>query len=338
MILLDCRTLRTCWVSLVFLLAACGGKTPGPPTPVGDPPQIACPADVSVRGITGSSQVVDYPAPTVTAGTAPVTTTCTQASGASFPLGATTVNCRATDAGSRQAACSFTVTLTGLALAVTKFETVGDSLTAGENGAGAKPAFVDPGNSYPTKLQALLDASFPGQGIVVINRGHSGDKAEVTRDDLPGNLLRDRPQAVLLLTGYNDLEVCGPSQAGSTTCRMAIERVAFAVRDCIRKAKESPVGIKHIFVSTLTPPGTGPKRIDRGAIEETNGRIRQMVAAEKATLADTYPLFLGHEAEYVSSDGLHLNPAGYQAIADAFFTAIKATVPQTSVASTGAPR
>jgi lysophospholipase L1-like esterase len=28
-------------------------------------------------------------------------------------------------------------------------------------------------------------------------------------------------------------------------------------------------------------------------------------------------------------DGLHLRPAGYQALADAFFAAIQATVPQT---------
>jgi lysophospholipase L1-like esterase len=45
---------------------------------------------------------------------------------------------------------------------------------------------------------------------------------------------------------------------------------------------------------------------------------------------DTYPTFLGHEAQYVSSDGLHLNPAGYQAIADAFFAVIKSTIPQTT--------
>jgi lysophospholipase L1-like esterase len=335
----DRRTLRTCGASLVVLLAACGGKSPGqPPTPTPDAPQIVCPADISIRGITGGSQEVTFANPTVTGGAPPVTTSCNQTSGGSFPLGATSVNCTASDAMSRQAACSFTVTLTGLTLEVTKFETVGDSLTAGENGAGARPSFVDPDNSYPTKLQALLEATFPGQGIVVINRGHSGDKVEKTVDELRNNLLRDRPQAVLLLTGYNDLEVCGPGQANSATCGDATERVAIGVRDCIHKAKESPVGIKYIFVSTLTPSGTGPKRIDRGAIEETNRKIRQIVAIEKSTLVDSYPLFLGHETEYVSGDGLHLNPAGYQALADAFFTAIKATVPQTSPAATGASR
>jgi lysophospholipase L1-like esterase len=340
MIPLDSRTLRTCGASLVFLFAACGGKPPGTPTPVGDPPQIACPADVSVRGITGSSQMVDYPAPTVTAGTAPVTTTCTQASGASFPLGATTVNCRATDAGSRQATCSFVVTLTGLTLGVKKFDAVGDSLTAGENGAGPKPSFVDPENSYPAKLQAALEATYPDQGITVVNRGESGKKVYETEDRLPGFLITDRPEAVLLLTGYNNLTTpCGVGQANSPACRDATDEVAVGVRDCIRRAKESPVAVKFIFVSTLTPPGpTGGSRIDDTAIREANRKIRQMVASEKVTLVDTYPSFLGHEAEYVSLDGLHLRPAGYQAIADTFFTAIKATVPQTSQASTGAPR
>jgi lysophospholipase L1-like esterase len=267
-----------------------------------------------------------------------VTTSCTQTSGASFPLGPTSVSCTASDASSRQATCSFTVTVTGLVLGVTKFETVGDSLTEGENGLGPKPAFVDPPNSYPTKLQALLDASFPDQGITVVNRGHGGDKIQKTLDELPGHLLRDRPQAVLILSGFNDLEVCGSGQASSAACGDATDRVAIGVRDCIHKVKDSPVGIRYTFVSTLTPPGTGPKRIERSAIEETNRKIRQIVAAERVNLVDTYPLFLLHEAEYVSIDGLHLQPAGYQTLADTFFAAIKATVSQASLASTGAGR
>jgi len=92
--------------------------------------------------------------------------------------------------------------------------------------------------------------------------------------------------------------------------------------------------VTYIFVSTLTPPGPlVPPTIDRrlrpDAIVQANARIRQTAAAEGAILVDTYPTFLGHEADYVSIDGLHLRPAGYQAIADAFFATIQQTIPRT---------
>ena len=105
-------------------------------------------------------------------------------------------------------------------------------------------------------------------------------------------------------------------------CRDAIDFVAIGIRDCIREIKESPVGVKYIFVSTLTPPGlvapaSKDRRIDGEAILEVNRRIPQVITSEAATLVDLYPLFIGHEAEYISIEGLHLLPDGYQAIADA---------------------
>ena len=62
----------------------------------------------------------------------------------------------------------------------------------------------------------------------------------------------------------------------------------------------------------------------------TNGAIAGMVQAEGAILVDTYGRFAGHEADYVDQDGLHLRPAGYQALAAAFFDAIKANVAGTA--------
>ena len=323
-------------VLAAILLTTCGGgTTPPTPVPVADPPAITCPADITVRGIPGPSQVVTYTVPTAIGGAQPVTTSCTPASGGVFPLGTTAVSCAANDAQSRRGTCGFNVTLTGIGLGAKKFETFGDSLTEGENGVNSKPAVVDAANSYPTKLRALFDAEFPGQGIVVINRGEGGKKVEETLGRLPEFLIADRPEAVLLLTGYNNLTTpCFPGLADTPACETAVDVVVDGVRDCIRRAKESSVGVKYVFVSTLTPSGpvlpTAPKNL-RIAIEtiiEVNRRIRQTVAAEKATLVDTYQLFVGREAEYVSGDGLHLRPAGYQAIANAFFTAIKATVPQ----------
>ena len=181
----------------------------------------------------------------------------------------------------------------------------------------------------PRSCSRSSTVTYPGQGIVVINRGHSGDTVGRTLEELPQNLIDDKPGAVLLLTGYNDLTgPCGPGRAKSDDCENGVDRVAIGVRDCIHRVKESSVGVKYTFVSTLTPPGaTGSNRIDGNAIVEANLRIRQVVAAEGVVLVDSYANFVGHEADYVNVDGLHLRPAGYQALADGFFAAIKTTVP-----------
>jgi len=236
--------------------------------------------------------------------------------------------------------------LKGSSIALKTIDAFGDSFTEGENALPLTGlTFVDPPNSYPTKLQVRFDTVYPGQGVTVINRGHSGDRAQVTANEvIPKFLPVDRPDTVLLLTGYNDLlSACRETDGQGPACGDAIDAVAFGVRDCIRHVKESPVKVGYIFVSTLTPAGpVVPPSINRrlrsDAILQSNARIRQVVAAEGATLVDTYPTFSGHEAEYVSVDGLHLRPAGYQAIADAFFAVIQKTVPQTPLFGFSGPR
>jgi len=218
--------------------------------------------------------------------------------------------------------------MTRLAIAVTKYDALGDSLTEGQNGHLAFKV-VDLPNVYPTKLQFLFDLNYPGQGITVINHGDGGKNIDFIVATLPGFIAADRPGAVLFLGGFNNLtSPCPPGSPLSTACKDGIGEVAGGVRDVIRHSKERDV--PYVFVSTLTPPGpSGGRRISGDAIIQADVRIRQTVAAEGGVLVDVYPLFQGHEAEYVDTDGLHLRPAGNQAIADAFFAAIKATIPQT---------
>jgi hypothetical protein len=78
------------------------------------PPTITCPANIMVGEdppLSGSA-VVTYPAPTFADNCPGATVACVPASGSSFPLGATTVTCTATDAVGTAASCSFTVTVT----------------------------------------------------------------------------------------------------------------------------------------------------------------------------------------------------------------------------------
>lgn len=289
---------------------------------------------MTVSSVPTPAQPVTYDAPKVTDGAAPVTVTCSPESGSTFPLGSTSVSCTAKDAMSRQATCSFGVTLKGFSMDVKKYDAIGDSFTIGENG---EPGFVDSPNSYPTRLQAELEASYPGQGIVVLNHGDGGKRMDQIVDNLVKFVTADRPDAVLVEGGYNDLlGDCGNGPTNTALCRDAIERkVPLGFRDCIRKSKESPRNVTYVFAVTLAPPGPVQKgapfdrRISSDAITQTNTRIRQVVAAEGGVLVDVYPLFLGHEADYIDTDGLHLRPAGYQVFADAFFAAIQKAVPQT---------
>lgn len=297
---------------------------------------------MTVTGVSAASQAVTFTAPVVTNGQAPIATTCTPASGASFPLGTTAVSCAAKDAIARQATCSFNVTLKGQSITVAKYDAFGDSLTQGQVGHPSFNGFdeIDTPNAYPTKLQATFDSIYPGQATV-INRGNGGDTVETTLATLKALLPSDRPGAVLLLSGYNNLTTaCKPGSSGTTACKNAINtQVPFGIRDCLRAVKEANVGVKYTFVSTLTPPGpSGSNRIDANAITQANVLIKQVVAAEGGVLVDSYAVFVGHEADYVNVDGLHLKPAGYQALADTFFAAIQRTVPQTPLFGFSAPR
>jgi len=298
---------------------------------------------VSVTGVAAASQAVTYTEPTVTAGQSPITTTCSPQSGASFPLGTTTVNCGATDAMARQASCSFRVTLKGMAIAAKKFSAIGDSITIGENG---ERQFVDVPNAYPTRLQLALESTYPGQGIVVTNHGDGGKRMDAILSNLLKFVTAEKPDAVLLEGGYNDLlGDCGNGPTNTALCRDTIRTgVPVGFRDLIRKSKEAPRNAQFVFVMTLTPPGPVEKgarddrRISNDAIVQTNEVIKQVVAAEGAVLVDVYPLFQGRESEYVDTDGLHIRPAGYQVIANAFFAAIQKTIAQTPLFGFSAPR
>jgi lysophospholipase L1-like esterase len=291
---------------------------------------------VTVTGVTGTSQTVSFTVPAATAGTPPVAVTCAPATGSAFPLGSAAVRCTASDAAARQASCSFNVTLKGFKIGVTKFLAYGDSVTEGQNGLPERAIdFVDPPNSYPTKLQSLLETSFPGQGISVTNRGFGGERAEDARLRLPAILAQDRPGAMTLIDGYNNLlNECRARVVSTVTlpCASEIETAAGALREMVRLARAS--GATYVFVGTMTPSGpvigsTTDRRLLAASVTQLNAKIRLQIPAEGGIVVDIYPLFLGHEAEYSGPDGLHILPGGNQVIADAFFAAIKAAIPQT---------
>lgn len=315
-------------VLLTVSLAACGGSAPPPPgpTPVPGAPQIGCPGPIVREGLTVTSQEVSFAGPDTIGGAPPVTAACTPASGSQFPLGDTPVTCTATDALARQATCSFIVRLRHRGFALTRYLAFGDSLTEGENGrpiAGFIP-FIDVANAYPTVLQQMFAERIPTQQIMVTNAGRGGERVTESEDRLKSEISRTGAEVLLLLQGINDLNA-GRSPGA----------VVEALSDHIAKAKER--GVRHVFVSTLLPVapencGTPPPRCrgldtTNAIVSTTNQGIRAMVPANGAILVDPYDAFFANRSTYVDIDGLHMRPAGYRALATAFWDRLVQVIP-----------
>ncbi len=138
--------------------------------------------------INNDGLAITFQTPEATQGQSPVNVACSPVSGATFPIGLTTVTCTATDALNRQAACEFRVTVTKLPqLSRLRYMAFGDSITAGEVTFPGSTASVPtigkqvlvPSAAYPTVLERLLRSRYQFQGdqITVFNQGVGGEKA-----------------------------------------------------------------------------------------------------------------------------------------------------------------
>ena len=352
---------------LVALVAGCSDPTTAdPPSPVGTL-AVSCPASVTVTGASSSGQAVTYASPVTTGGTPPVTTTCSPASGAVFPVGATTVSCTARDALSRTAVCSLTVTLVSSHLSAMSFVAFGDSMTAGENSleppppgysaiytptcgpattaaarhlAQARPSYIDLANAYPTQLLGMLNARFAGEAFTMDNEGLPGETAQDGVSRLPCVFPLDHPNVLLLLEGTNDLDGFNYTPTASEE-----QTIVGYLRTDVLNAVEA--GVPFIFVSTILPVANcspastnchvgPPVNVDASVansyINQTNAMIKAGLSG--AIIVDGNAAFLATDptlASLIEIDGLHATPAGYTVLAQTFMNGIVSHIPVTSL-------
>ncbi len=330
-----------------ILMAGCDDS--GPTKVPTDPPVISCPANQTTMSPNGAPVAVTYPTPAVTGGAAPVTTSCTPASGTTLPVGTSGVNCTARDAEQRTSACSFAVNVVRTpTLVATRFMAFGDSITGGVlavdcalNGAQcstAPGATVDQAlrvrsllddlrllritatysaAAYPGQLTTLLTTRYSSQSITMANEGIGGEEVTTseTLDRFRAALNTLRPEVVLLQEGVNDLHHYGTS---------AVPEVAKALRQMVIEARSRGM---RVYVGTLLPERQcGCRAFAPDLIAPANDQIRAMAAAEGALLVDLHQAFGGQTSTLLGIDGLHPNEAGYQRMASTFFDAIQATL------------
>jgi acyl-CoA thioesterase-1 len=298
-------------LGLCLAVGSCRGGATGP-TPASSPIGLTCPAAVEVTS-TSQSATVAYSTPMASGGDPPLAVTCAPASGSAFPPGPTTVMCMATDALNQTARCTFAVTVVlSQQLSVTSVLAFGDSLTAGAVTVGDQ-LVVDPSMAYPMVLQMLLGQRYTAQRIVVIGDGVVGETALQGAARLPGELASHHPDVVLLLEGVNDLH--GPLPDGG------IPEALSGISTMIQETRSAGI---HILVGTMTPANPGALRPDTAAlIAPFNAQMIPLAQANGATVVDLYSAFLTDVPDWIGPDGLHLTAAGYEEMAQVFFSALR---------------
>jgi predicted metallo-beta-lactamase superfamily hydrolase len=154
-------------------------------------PSLNLPANITTTAATNSGKVVTYTASATDLVDGSVAVTCTPASGSTFSVGTTTVNCSATDSHSNTAHSSFTVTVnynfTGFFQPVDNLPT----LNSVKAGSAVPVKFSLSGNQglniftagYPTSNVALCDASASEDLIeATVTAGNSSLNYDATAD------------------------------------------------------------------------------------------------------------------------------------------------------------
>jgi predicted outer membrane repeat protein len=203
------------------------------------------PANITVNATSPQGAVVTYAAPTATdeAGDSPAATVgCDHASGATFPIGATTVTCTATDSDDANSpvSASFTVTVTDADLAITHVPA--NSTTNATSSSGAVVTYSPPsatdedGPAPAVNCDHASGATFPIGTTTVTCMASDSDDANspvsahftvtVADTDLgisnvPANITRNAtsPQGtVVTYTPPSAVDEAGDSPAPTVSC------------------------------------------------------------------------------------------------------------------------
>jgi lysophospholipase L1-like esterase len=324
----------------VLALLATGCTTP---TSATAPLSISCPSVPVATSLTGAPVPVSYTTPTAKNGATTLTATCSPQSGFAFPVGTTTVTCRAESRDIRATSCTFGVTVQAqLRLAYTRFLSFGDSITEGKVSPPltaslryhlslldepAQLAFlenrlVDNPLAYPQLLQTRLRSRYPQQpGITVLNDGVGGEYATIGAMPsgaarLPGSLLLNGPDVLLLMEGTNDmLDARGPD-----TAIVALEQM---IQTAVTQGR-------RVMLATIPPvrPVTTLRFNQQSRIPGFNDRVRALAASRNVPLVEVYNALAVDVPRYIGEDHLHPTALGYQVIAETFFTSVRAAFEQ----------
>ncbi|MGE0451583.1 MAG: GDSL-type esterase/lipase family protein [Vicinamibacterales bacterium] len=323
---------------LVAGIAVAAAACSSPTQPSGPPADMTCPTPQTVQSPLSTPISVTFPLPTVENSAANSSVTCSPASGSTFPLGTTSVNCQYAVGGATTLSCSFNVTVEAPPrMAFTQFVAFGDSITEGKVSepvalsgsltqwlglmepetrfAILESRLTASFETYPQRLQRLLGLQYQKQTFSVVNAGLGGEFAAGDPPSgilrLPGVLQTFNPEVLLLMEGTNDL--LSPSGVNSAL-----------------SALDAMIGIaqaqgRQVCLATIPPQRPDGLR-NRGSVAARipgfNDGIRALAASRGAVLVDVYDAMKDDVRNLIGIDDLHPTELGYSVIGDTFYNAV----------------
>jgi lysophospholipase L1-like esterase len=194
----------------------------------------------------------------------------------------------------------------------TRYLSFGDSLTAGTTSPAVslfRTMSAGLPESYPFKLQSMLNGRYTAQSIAIENEGKPGEPAEDGSRRFPAVLRAANPEVVILLHGVNDVTFLGMP---------GVQRTASFMNTMAREAR---LAGKQVMICTLLPQRPGGFRAgDPTVIAAYNSALRDLARGEGAILIDFATLF---DVRLIGQDGLHPTDEGYSRMAEILFGQVR---------------
>jgi len=160
-----------------------------------------------------------------------------------------------------------------------------------------------PSHSYPAQLEEILEATFKGLDVVMINRGVSGEVASATAERIRTLVGLEKPDIVLWQVGTNDALMSVPVDDFKAT----VGETLHWLRE--RQVDTVLVGLQYTLKVSKDP--------HYKAIREA---LRDIAASEGVLLVRRYEAMefieKAKSGQMISPDELHLNDLGYRCMAE----------------------
>jgi lysophospholipase L1-like esterase len=195
---------------------------------------------------------------------------------------------------------------------------LGDSITEGIPYLGTE-------NTYPARLQVMLDSAYGSGSYQVINHGVGGWRADQVRDHTQGWMTEDNPDYVLLLVGGNDLAQL-----------QSIESTVAEVQEIVNivKAQTNPddshpqIIVSAILPNLISELATWWVSVYNDSLESD---LTEVDLWFTSNWDDFYDPATGQAKASLMSDTVHPNVSGYIVMAENWFEELGTLIGPTAV-------